>query len=254
MDLSLNKASVVRAGRRVRRAGGRRRGGLLLPLRDAGAGRHGARSRRSWTSCARTSTRAWPPRGSCREFRAQVADLETRLDSLQAVLPEEKDVGDLLRRLQTLATQSNLTIRGFKPRAGGDQAAARRVADQPRARRHVSQPRDLLRPRQQVHAHRQHRRTRREGEGPDRPERHDPAACVATTFVLLDKRQGPGEPRRRRPSRESPNEAPGARAASWWPHRPAGKRSRRPRSRPLPRRRRRRRPTPTTPRAAATRS
>ncbi|HSL23212.1 MAG TPA: type 4a pilus biogenesis protein PilO [Vicinamibacterales bacterium] len=51
------------------------------------------------------------------EFRAQVADLERRLDSLKAVLPEQKDVGDLLRRIQTLATQSNLTIRGFTPRA-----------------------------------------------------------------------------------------------------------------------------------------
>jgi type IV pilus assembly protein PilO len=49
------------------------------------------------------------------EFRAQVTDLETRLDSLKAVLPEQKDVADLLRRIQTLATQSNLTIRGFKP-------------------------------------------------------------------------------------------------------------------------------------------
>jgi type IV pilus assembly protein PilO len=49
------------------------------------------------------------------EFRAQVADLEARLDGLKAVLPEQKDVGDLLRRLQTLAAQSNLEIRGFKP-------------------------------------------------------------------------------------------------------------------------------------------
>jgi type IV pilus assembly protein PilO len=49
------------------------------------------------------------------EFRQQVADLEGRLDSLKAVLPEQKDVADLLRRIQTLATQSNLTIRGFKP-------------------------------------------------------------------------------------------------------------------------------------------
>jgi type IV pilus assembly protein PilO len=49
------------------------------------------------------------------EFRTQVADLEARLDGLKAVLPEQKDVGDLLRRLQTLAAQSNLEIRGFKP-------------------------------------------------------------------------------------------------------------------------------------------
>ena len=49
------------------------------------------------------------------EFRAQVNDLETKLESLRAVLPEQKDVADLLRRIQTLATQSNLAIRGFKP-------------------------------------------------------------------------------------------------------------------------------------------
>jgi type IV pilus assembly protein PilO len=49
------------------------------------------------------------------QFRAQVADLEARLDGLKAILPEEKDFGDLLRSLQTLAVQSNLTIRNFKP-------------------------------------------------------------------------------------------------------------------------------------------
>lgn len=51
------------------------------------------------------------------EFRAQVEDLEGRLGNLRAVLPEEKDAGDLLRRLQTVATQSNLQIRAFKPAA-----------------------------------------------------------------------------------------------------------------------------------------
>ena len=40
------------------------------------------------------------------EFRRQVGELEVRLDQLRAVLPEEKDVSDLLRRLQTLATES----------------------------------------------------------------------------------------------------------------------------------------------------
>jgi type IV pilus assembly protein PilO len=49
------------------------------------------------------------------QFKGQVAELEARLESLKAVLPEQKDVGDLLRRIQTLATQSNLAIRGFKP-------------------------------------------------------------------------------------------------------------------------------------------
>ncbi len=49
------------------------------------------------------------------EFRAQVADLEARLDSLKPILPDERDAGDLLRRVQTLAVQSNLVIRGFRP-------------------------------------------------------------------------------------------------------------------------------------------
>ena len=51
------------------------------------------------------------------EFRQQVAELELQLDRLRAVLPEEKDVADLLRRIQGMATQSNLTIRGFTPQA-----------------------------------------------------------------------------------------------------------------------------------------
>jgi type IV pilus assembly protein PilO len=49
------------------------------------------------------------------QFRKDVAELEARLDGLRAVLPEEKDVGDLLRRIQTLAMQSNLQIKSFKP-------------------------------------------------------------------------------------------------------------------------------------------
>jgi len=49
------------------------------------------------------------------EFRSQVADLESRLENLNAVLPSEKDAADLLRKLQIVAVQSNLTIKGFKP-------------------------------------------------------------------------------------------------------------------------------------------
>jgi type IV pilus assembly protein PilO len=51
------------------------------------------------------------------EFQAQVAELEGQLAQLRTVLPEQKDVAELLRRIQTLAAQSNLTIRGFKPLA-----------------------------------------------------------------------------------------------------------------------------------------
>jgi type IV pilus assembly protein PilO len=49
------------------------------------------------------------------EFRGQVAELEGRLENLRSVLPDEKDVADLLRRLQTVATQSSLIIKGFRP-------------------------------------------------------------------------------------------------------------------------------------------
>jgi type IV pilus assembly protein PilO len=51
------------------------------------------------------------------EFRRQVAELEGQLERLRAVLPEEKDVADLLRRIQGMATQSSLVIRGFTPQS-----------------------------------------------------------------------------------------------------------------------------------------
>jgi type IV pilus assembly protein PilO len=49
------------------------------------------------------------------DFRGQVNDLESQLGNLRAVLPDEKDAADLLRSMQTVAAQSNLTIKGFKP-------------------------------------------------------------------------------------------------------------------------------------------
>jgi type IV pilus assembly protein PilO len=51
------------------------------------------------------------------EFRREVEQLESQLDRLRAVLPEEQDVADLLRRVQAMATQSNLEILGFTPHA-----------------------------------------------------------------------------------------------------------------------------------------
>ena len=51
------------------------------------------------------------------EFKKEIATLEARLASLKPILPDESDVGDLLRRVQTLATQSNLRVLGFKPQA-----------------------------------------------------------------------------------------------------------------------------------------
>ncbi len=51
------------------------------------------------------------------EFRREVGSLEAQLERLRAVLPEEQDVADLLRRVQAMATQSNLAILGFAPKA-----------------------------------------------------------------------------------------------------------------------------------------
>ena len=51
------------------------------------------------------------------EFQSQVSDLQVRLQALSAILPEQKDYADVLRRLQTLATQSNLQIMSFVPQA-----------------------------------------------------------------------------------------------------------------------------------------
>jgi type IV pilus assembly protein PilO len=51
------------------------------------------------------------------EFRKEVVTLQAQLERLRNVLPEEQDVGDLLDRVNEMATQSNLTIRGFAPQA-----------------------------------------------------------------------------------------------------------------------------------------
>jgi len=51
------------------------------------------------------------------DFRGQVNELEAQLGNLRAVLPDEKDAADLLRSMQSVAAQSNLTIKSFKPSA-----------------------------------------------------------------------------------------------------------------------------------------
>jgi type IV pilus assembly protein PilO len=48
-------------------------------------------------------------------FQAEVIKLEAHLDGLKQVLPEQRDVGDMLRRIQTLATQSRMNVRSFRP-------------------------------------------------------------------------------------------------------------------------------------------
>jgi type IV pilus assembly protein PilO len=49
------------------------------------------------------------------EFKKEVGSLEAELDRLRAVLPERKDIAELINTIQTLAVQSNMTIRAVKP-------------------------------------------------------------------------------------------------------------------------------------------
>lgn len=131
------------------------------------------------------------------EFRAQVDDLESRLTSLQAVLPNEKDAADILRRLQTVATQSNLTIVGFKP--------APVVTRQLHAEWPIALELDGTYHNLALFFDRVARFTRIVNvtnvsiEGKDRPAPNSTisATCVATTFVLLDNPQAEGTGRGR---------------------------------------------------------
>ncbi len=121
------------------------------------------------------------------EFRAQVTDLENRLNSLKAVLPEEKDAADLLRRMQTVATQANLTIKGFKP--------APTVTKQLHAEWPISLELDGTYHNLATFFDRLGKFTRivniseLDVKAKTQPEANSTitASCVATTFVLLDK-------------------------------------------------------------------
>jgi type IV pilus assembly protein PilO len=51
------------------------------------------------------------------EFEREVALLEAKLETLKRILPPAKETPDLMRKVQSLAAQSNLTIRTFTPTA-----------------------------------------------------------------------------------------------------------------------------------------
>ena len=51
------------------------------------------------------------------EFQREVALLEAKLETLKRILPPEKETPDLMRKVQALASQSNLLIRKFNPAA-----------------------------------------------------------------------------------------------------------------------------------------
>src|SRR5262245_16936704 len=125
------------------------------------------------------------------EFRSQVAELESRLDSLKAVLPEAKDAADLLNRMQTVASQSNLTIKSFKPGAT--------VTKQLHAEWPISLELDGTYHNLALFFDRVGKFTRiinisaLDIRGKERPNPNSTisASCVATTFVLLEKPTAP---------------------------------------------------------------
>ncbi len=121
------------------------------------------------------------------EFRSQVTELQGRLDNLKAVLPDEKDAADLLRRMQTVAAQSNLTIKSFKPAAT--------VTKQLHAEWPINLELDGTYHNLALFFDRVSKFTRivnisglevKTNPKPD-PNTTIEASCVATTFVLLDQ-------------------------------------------------------------------
>jgi type IV pilus assembly protein PilO len=127
------------------------------------------------------------------EFRSQVADLEGRLANLKAILPEEKDAADLLNRMQTVAAQSNMTIKGFKP--------SPTVTKQLHAEWPITLELEGTYHNLAIFFDRVGKFTRivnisgLDVKGRDKPVSGATitATCVATTFVLLDK-PAPGKP------------------------------------------------------------
>jgi type IV pilus assembly protein PilO len=124
------------------------------------------------------------------EFRAQVTDLEGRLANLKAILPEEKDAADLLNRMQTVAAQSNMVIKGFKP--------SPTVTKQLHAEWPITLELEGTYHNLALFFDRVGKFTRivnisgldvKGRDGRDKSEGHATinATCVATTFVLLDK-------------------------------------------------------------------
>jgi type IV pilus assembly protein PilO len=121
------------------------------------------------------------------EFKQQVGDLEARLANLKAILPEEKDAADLLNRMQTVAAQSSMTIKGFKP---SPTVTKTLHAEWPITLELEGTYHNLA-----IFFDRVGKFTRivnisgLDVKGRDRPEGNNTisATCIATTFVLLDK-------------------------------------------------------------------
>jgi type IV pilus assembly protein PilO len=136
------------------------------------------------------------------EFKVQVSDLEGRLANLKAVLPEEKDAADLLRRMEVVAAQSNLEIKSFKP---SPTVTKQLHAEWPITLELAGTYHNLA-----IFFDRVGKFTRivnitgLDVKGRDKPEGNVTitATCVATTFVLLERPTAP------KPGAKAPPVAP----------------------------------------------
>ena len=75
------------------------------------------RSRTGSPSCASRSRPLEATANKLPEFKREVQALEARLEILKRILPPEKEMPDLMKRVQYLASQSSLRVAAFKPAA-----------------------------------------------------------------------------------------------------------------------------------------
>jgi type IV pilus assembly protein PilO len=125
------------------------------------------------------------------QFQAQVKELESRLENLRQVLPEEKDVADIFRRFQGLATTSNLAIQRIQP---GKAVQQKLYAEIPYKLQAEGTYHNLGAFFDQIS---KFPRIINVGEisirakEPVEPDRTITAECVATTFILQEGSAGP---------------------------------------------------------------
>ena len=107
------------------------------------------------------------------EFQREVQALEARLETLKRILPPEKEMPDLMRRVQYLAAQSSLNIRKFNPAAVVPEGVLPGGPDQPRPGGHLPQPGRVPRPGEPDVAAREHGQRQDQGPGEADDQQHD---------------------------------------------------------------------------------
>ena len=127
------------------------------------------------------------------QFQSQVTELENRLENLRQVLPEEKDVADTLRRIQGLATKSNLAIQRFQP---GKVVQQKLYAEIPYRLQAEGTYHNLATFFDQISKFPRIINVSEisiKAKEPPEPNRTIVAECVATTFVLQEGATGTGK-------------------------------------------------------------